>query len=106
MDRLNKKGVPVDIYSIWLDLPSFPKFNEGFRHIIRLNKSMFPTLSELFPTSQWALSYAQFKWKGHLFGPLKYQEQITKTAKEVIENEIGIKFNASAERPNKRIIVE
>ncbi len=96
-DKLKTKEIDMEYYDVWLDLPEFPRFNEPFRHYIKMTNTIYQRLSELFPASQWAISFAQFKWKGHVFGPLKYQKEIAEASKKVFEDEMGIRFSPSAE---------
>lgn len=97
-ERVSKNGDTVEYYDIWLDLPDFPRFNEPFNQLIKMTEDIYQVMNDIFPVSPWAMSFAQFKWKGHLFGPLKYQKEIAVAGEKVIEEYLGIKLNSSASK--------
>lgn len=96
-EKLKQKGITLDKYEIWLDLPLIPTFMETNNYYIKITDESYEKLSKIFPGG-WEESYGLFKWTGHVFGPLKYQKEIAKEAEIVIKDKTGIGFNKFATR--------
>jgi len=89
-----------DRKSIWIDLPPLPKttglgntlVNQGTK-----DTPNFVLLEEIFPISQWRKMYMQRSWRGHVFAPPKYVDQVRKNAAAVLEKKIdGLKVRPEA----------
>jgi len=87
----------LNIQDVWLDLPSDPSFGEADRTFVLTASKSLRKISDLFPINYWSELYQKYKWRGHVFCPLEYQQQIYEAALEVFKNEpFELKFKISA----------
>ena len=54
-------------------------------------------MTELFPVNEWISIYQTHKWKGHVFCPPEYQNEISKAAKEILQDRFEFEFNELAQ---------
>lgn len=87
----------LDSLDVWIDLPSDPSFGEADRTFVRTaSHGELRKVSDLFPINYWSEMYRNYKWRGHVFCPVEYQQQIHEAALEVFKNQFDIKFKLSA----------
>lgn len=87
----------LDIQDVWLDLPSDPSFGEADRTFVLTASKSLRKISDLFPINYWSELYQKYKWRGHVFCPVEYQQKIYEAALEVFRNEpFELKFKKSA----------
>jgi uncharacterized protein len=91
--KLNKK---LDIQDVWVDLPSDQTYGEADRTFVKTASNKIRKLSEIFPITYWGNLYKTYKWRGHVFCPVQYQEKIHKSAVRVLSDKFDIKFNEFA----------
>jgi HD superfamily phosphohydrolase len=65
----NEVGGKITVYDIWIDLPEPPSFREAKQALIKTAENERETLDRIFPVSKWLETYAENKWKGHVFCP-------------------------------------
>ncbi len=60
----------------------------------------FVKMVDIFRVDDWAQTYVEHKWRGHIFCPddQEIRKKISKSAKAVMESEFSIKFNDAAQR--------
>jgi hypothetical protein len=94
-------GKPCPILEIWIDLPKLPPI--GAADDTYVNKGTFGApdfvkLKDIFRVDDWAQTYAEHNWRGHVFCPDDddIRRKISKSAQNVLEKEFSIKFNDSA----------
>lgn len=90
-------GLPVDLHNrVWVDLPPVPKVDDLGATIVNLSKpprKVFARLDTLFPVDDWKEMYLDKKWKGYVFSPVKYLDEVEKAAKKVLPALIlGLRF--------------
>jgi len=96
---LNKSGLKskINISDVWIDFPSDPSFGEADRTYVRTASKKLRKVSELFPIGYWSELYQKYKWRGHVFCPLEYQQEIYQAALEVFKNKtFNLRFDKSA----------
>jgi HD superfamily phosphohydrolase len=87
----------LDVQDVWVDLPSDPSFSEADRTFVLTASKSLRKISDLFPINYWSELYQKYKWRGHVFCPLKYQQKIYEAALEVFKNKpFELKFKISA----------
>lgn len=86
----------IDGGDIWVDLPSDPSFGEADRTYVRTASNSLRKVSDLFPIHYWSEFYQKHKWRGHVFCPQEYQQEIHEAALEVFKKEFDLKFKKSA----------
>ena len=93
-----ESGENINPYDVWIDIPNAPSFREPSNTLIRINKEDIRTLDKIFPIDQWLNSYAENKWKAHVFCPPQYRKKIEKVVRDVFKErkELGIEFNKYA----------
>ena len=89
-------GDKIDIKDVWVDLPKDPSFGEADRTFVRTASGSLRKVSDLFPIHYWSELYQKYKWRGHVFCPQEYQQEIHEAAVEVLKEEYGLKFKLSA----------
>jgi hypothetical protein len=64
------------------------------------NTPKFVKMVDIFRVDDWAQTYVEHKWRGHIFCPddQGIRKKNYRSAKEVMEKEFSIKFNDSAKR--------
>jgi len=94
-------GKPCPILEIWVDLPKLPPI--GAADDTYVNKGTFGSpdfvkLKDIFRVDDWAQTYAEHNWRGHVFCPDDddIRRKISKSAQKVLEKDFSIKFNDSA----------
>lgn len=83
-------------YDIWIDLPPEPSFAEVSRTVIRTVDNKRTVLEKIFRMDLWIKGYRENKWKGHIFCPPQYRNQVKVIAPKVLKEEFGIVFNKHA----------
>lgn len=87
----------LDFRDVWVDLPSDPSFGEADRTFVRTASKSLRKVSDLFPIHYWSELYQKYKWRGHVFCPLEFQQEIHEAALEVFKCEpFELKFKKSA----------
>ncbi|MDQ5984654.1 MAG: hypothetical protein CSYNP_00349 [Syntrophus sp. SKADARSKE-3] len=87
----------LDVRDVWLDLPSDPSFNETDRTFVLTSSSGLRKVSELFPINYWTELYQKYKWRGHVFCPVEYQQRIYEAALDFFRQDpFALKFKKSA----------
>ncbi len=86
------------VYDIWLDLPDPPSFREAKQALIKITDKERKRLDKIFPISKWLETYAENKWKGHVFCPPipKIRKKVGKIAQKVIREALDIEFSELA----------
>jgi hypothetical protein len=85
-------------YDVWIDRPEPPSFRESSQTLIKItDKKMIP-LNKIIPMGGWLRSYAETKWRGHVFCPpqLKYRKKVNKAAQKVFKRELNLEFEEFA----------
>lgn len=90
--KLNGK---VSLSDVWVDIPKDPTFGEADRTIVRTSANSLRKVSEIFPIHYWSEFYQKYKWRGHVFCPSEYQQEIHEAALKVFA-EKGLQFKKSA----------
>lgn len=86
----------IDPLDIWVDLPSDPSFGEADRTFVRTASNNLRKVSDLFPIHYWSELYQKYKWRGHVFCPIEYQQQIHEAALQVFKEQFQVGFKRSA----------
>ncbi len=86
----------IGVRDIWVDLPSDPSFGEADRTFVRTAGKSLRKVSDLFPIHYWSELFKNYKWRGHVFCPQEYQQQIHEAALQVFKEQLGLKFKKSA----------
>lgn len=90
-------GEKIDPLDVWVDLPSDPSFGEADRTFVRTASKELRKVSDLFPIHYWSELYQKYKWRGHVFCPVEYQQEIYEAALEVFAREkYDVRFKKSA----------
>jgi hypothetical protein len=91
-------GKPCLQEEIWIDLPKLPHNKEVYSTFIKMPDDSFIPLNKNFPIDEWVKQYGENKWRGHVFCPPddKVREKVYLASKKVLEESLGIKFNAFA----------
>jgi len=94
----NEVGGEITVYDVWVDLPEPPSFREAKQALIKTGKDKPERLDRIFPISKWLETYAENKWKGHIFCPplSKIRKKVDAAARKVMKDELGIEFNEDA----------
>lgn len=90
------RGKRCSVHDIWVDLPPPPRFPEPTEFTIQITNRDFLKLTDLFKLTQWSHSFAINKWRGYVFCPPNLQEETDKSAREVFQDVLGIRFNKDA----------
>lgn len=80
-------------YDVWIDLPEAPSFREPSHTVIKITEDEIRTLDKIFPVNKWLTTYAENKWKGHVFCPPQYRKEVNKASLKIFKEELGIDFN-------------
>lgn len=101
VDEIGRK---TTVYDIWIDLPDPPSFREAKQALIKTTEDERERLDKIFPVSKWLETYAENKWKGHVFCPplSDMREKIDKAARKIIKDVLDIEFNDYATKYAKR----
>lgn len=86
----------IDASDVWVDLPADPTFSEADRTYVRTASDSLRRISQVFPIHYWTGLFQKYKWRGHVFCPKEYQQQIHDAALEVFRKEFDITFEKSA----------
>lgn len=87
----------LDLQDVWVDLPSDPSFSEADRTFVLTASKSLRKISDLFPLNYWTELYQKYKWRGHVFCPLEYQQKIHEASLEVFRQDpFNLKFKISA----------
>lgn len=94
----------ITVYDVWVDLPEPPRFREAKQTLIRTGPDEKERLDRIFPISKWLETYAENKWKGHVFCPpiRGIREKVDEAARKVIKDLLDIEFNEYASKLAKR----
>jgi uncharacterized protein len=98
-DIINAAGLQdkLGIGDVWVDLPSDPSFGEADRTFVLTASNQLRKVSDLFPINYWSELYQKYKWRGHVFCPFEYQQQIYEASLEVFKNDpFKVNFKESA----------
>lgn len=85
----------VDPLQVWVDLPSDPSFGEADRTFVRTASKGLRKVSDLFPIHYWSELYQKYKWRGHVFCPVEFQQQIHEGALKVFKEVYDVGFKKS-----------
>lgn len=101
VDEIGRKAT---VYDIWIDLPDPASFREAKQALIKTTEDERERLDKIFPVSKWLETYAENKWKGHVFCPPlgDLREKVDKAARKVIKDVLDIVFNEYATTYAKR----
>jgi uncharacterized protein len=96
-------GKPCLPEEVWIDLPKLPHNKEVYATYIHMSDDSFIPLNKNFPIDEWVKQYGENKWRGHVFCPPDDQvrEKIYGASKKVLEEQLGVKFNAFAYKLSK-----
>lgn len=85
-------------YDVWIDLPEPPSFRESSQTLIKITDKEMETLNNIIPIGKWLRSYAETKWRGHVFCPpqLEYRKKVNKAALRIFKQELNLEFNEFA----------
>ena len=86
-------GGKLTPYDVWIDLPQAPSFKEPSNTVIKITDEKIRTLDKIFPVDKWLTTYAENKWKGHVFCPPQYRKEVNKAALEIFREELDIEFS-------------
>jgi len=86
----------IGVRDVWVYLPSDPSFGEADRTFVRTANKSLRKVSDLFPIHYWGEQFKNYKWRGHVFCPQKYQQQIHEAALQVFKEQYELKFKRSA----------
>jgi HD superfamily phosphohydrolase len=86
----------MDPWDVWVDIPKDPKFGEADRTIVRTPANKTRKVSDFFPIHYWSELYQKYKWRGHVFCPAQYKQEIHDAAIEVFRENYGLRFQKSA----------
>lgn len=92
-----KKGFSKDC--IWVDLPRFISVKESQETIIPLTteSDSYIEFGKVFPLNEWADTYSDVLWKGHIFATDKYRQEVYEASINVLGNEpYFLKFSEEA----------
>jgi len=89
VEEIGRKITP---YDIWIDLPDAPSFKEPSQTVIKITEKDRDTLDNIFPIDNWLITYAENKWKGHVFCPPQYRNEVYNACKKIFKDELGIEF--------------
>jgi HD superfamily phosphohydrolase len=91
-------GGVCTVYEVWLDIPEPPSFREAKQAVIRVSEEERIRLDKIFPVSKWLETYAENKWRGHVFCPpdTKMRKQIAEAARKVIKKALDVEFDENA----------
>lgn len=87
----------LSVRDVWVDLPSDPSFGEADRTFVSTASGGLRKVSDLFPIHYWTEFYQKYKWRGHVFCPLEYQQEIYEASLKFFdESHLKLKFKKSA----------
>jgi len=94
----NEVGGKYSVYDFWVDIPDPPSFREAKQALIKTAGEDRIRLDKIFPVSKWLETYAENKWRGHVFCPpvRTIRKQVNKVAQKVLKEALDIKFNENA----------
>lgn len=99
-------GGKITVYEVWVDLPEPPRFREAKQALIKTGPGPDERerLDKIFPVSKWLETYAENKWKGHVFCPpfREIREKVDEASRKVIKDLLNIEFNEYASKLAKR----
>ena len=97
---VNEVGGEITVYDVWVDLPEPPSFREAKQALIKTGRDKPERLDRIFPISKWLETYAENKWKGHVFCPplSKIRKKVDDASRKVMKDVLGIEFNEDATR--------
>jgi len=80
---------------VLVDLPSSPKLDEATLAVVRGPDDQVYTLAQTFPVQGWLRSYAERKWRGHIFGPHDSSKlpAIWEAARDVLSAELDVELD-------------
>ena len=95
----------LTVYDIWIDLPEPPSFREAKQALIKTDVDERERLDRIFPVSKWLETYAENKWKGHVFCPPlpEIRKEVDRAARKVLKDVLDIELNENATKYAKRI---
>jgi uncharacterized protein len=94
--KASKLEGKISTADVWIDLPKDPTFGEADRTFVRTAGNSLRKVSELFPIHYWTELFQKHKWRGHVFCPREYQQEVHEAALEVFKEQFGLKFEKSA----------
>jgi hypothetical protein len=79
-------------------------FREAKQTLIKITDEERERLDKIFPVSKWLETYAENKWKGHVFCPQidNIREKVDKAARKVMKDFLILESNENATRYAKR----
>lgn len=81
------------LHEVWVSLPEQPSLREATQTLALLPGEREPVkLNDIFPLDGWLRAFSDNKWRGYVFGPAKLQKEISKAAKEVLQD-YGLQLN-------------
>lgn len=93
---VQETGRKLTPYDVWIDLPEAPSFREPSNTVIKISHEETKTLDKIFRIEKWLISYAENKWRGHVFCPPHYQKEVYEASRRIFNEELGVEFNKFA----------
>ncbi|WP_206808411.1 HD domain-containing protein [Paradesulfitobacterium ferrireducens] len=93
-DKTSEFGEKVPVQYIWVDVPSGPKYKEGYWPIKNVggDDTHLP-LRKIFPVDDWTKAFSENKWNGYVFTLPKYRSVVYNAAKSILEDVYELKLN-------------
>lgn len=96
-------GNPCAPLEVWVDLPKLPPIgsaDDTYVNIGSQSEPEFQKLKDIFRVDDWAQSYAEHNWRGHVFCPDndEVRQRISGAAQKILEEKFSVKFNNSARK--------
>jgi len=83
-------------YEVWIDMPKSPSSKEIQNMMVRINRegeSDCKNIDKYYPFAQYEDLYENNRLNGYVFAPEDSIVHISKAAKKVLEQTLGVKFN-------------
>jgi len=97
-DEVKKKHSNCLKEEIWVDIPSFPSFDESeLTYVSPYVDGAEPMpFNKFFPSKMWAEQYRTHKYKINVFCPKEYVEETSRVTKHILKDEFGLVLNKLA----------
>lgn len=84
------------VHDVWVSLPPQPSLREASQTLVATSGSELISLDHLFPLDGWLGAFSDNKWRGYVFGPYHLRDAVSKAARSVLKDKLGIELNAKA----------
>lgn len=96
-------GNPCNPLEVWVDLPKLPPIgtaDDTYVNIGSQSEPEFQKLKEIFQVDDWAESYTEHNWRGHVFCPENgdVRQKISTAAQKILQDRFSVRFNDSARK--------